>query len=230
MFVVVAATMSSAIARADEKLQVPRILVLAPTVVNPDPQFAWLGAGMQRSLAADLTRHLPQQIQTSDTSANNAAGAATLADKAGAQHVISSTIQLAGDQIRVTGEVLDVANHRLLFALKVTGRLNDLFEMEDELAVQTIRGLAPPRPVEKSTPPPVTIAPSGPIRLDYGRSASQAGLQYARPYVDDRFQAAQDRYFYGSPSCGCCGWGCGCGCGFGWGYSIYPTASPGWAW
>jgi TolB-like protein len=229
LFALAAVAISSGVGRASSNVSAPprKVLVLAPAVVNPDPQFAWLGLGMQRSLVADLTRHLPQDIVASDDTANDAAQASALAHKAGAQRVIGSTIQLAGDQIRFTGEVVDVGSGRALLALKVTGRLDDLFEMEDVLAAQAIRGLAPPRAVEKSVPA-VTIAPSGPLRLDYASAASQAGLQYARPYEDDRFQAAHDRYFYGSSAWGCGGWFGGC-C-WGWGYSIYPTASPGWAW
>jgi TolB-like protein len=208
-----------------------RLLVLAPTVVNPDPQFVWLGVGMQRSLVADLTRHIPAQIEASDSSANDVAETVALADKAGADRVIASTVQLISDQIRFTGQILDVKSRRVLTALKVTGRLDDLFEMEDELAAQAIRSLSPPRPAGMQAPP-VTIASSGPLRLDYGSTTSQAGLAYAYPYTDDRFAAGQYRYIFRTPGCGGCGWywGWGCGCGFRWGYSIYPTASPGWAW
>jgi TolB-like protein len=210
---------------------VHRVLVLAPTVVNPDPQFTWLGAGIQRSLVADLTRHLRQPIEAGDKSANDIVGIVALADQAGADRVMTSSVQLIADQIRFTGEILDVKSRHVISALKVTGRLDDLFEMEDELAMQAIRSLAPPRPIGKKAPP-ITIASSGPLRLDYGSVASQAGLEYAYPYTEDRFQAAEYRYIFGSSSCDCCGWywGWGGGCGFRWGCSIYPTASPGWAW
>lgn len=227
--VALTATLSSTSAFASDGnlTTVRKVLVLAPAVVNPDPQFNWLSAAMQQSLVADLTRHLPIQIETSASSTSDTAEATELAKKTGAARVIISTIQLAGDQIRVTGQILDVGNQHVLLALKATGRIDDLFEMEDQLASQATRGLIPPRPASKQVAP-VIIAPSGPLRLTAGAD-SQAGLQYALPYESDRFQAAQDRYFFGSPRYGC-GWCFGGWYGLGWGFSSYQPAAPGWAW
>ncbi len=215
---------SSGIPRETRKL-----LVLAPIVANPDPQFNWLGVAIQQSLATDLTRQLPVQVDASASSANDAAEAAILAKNAGAQRVIISTIQVAGDQIRITGQIIDSANQRVLLALKATGRLDDLFEMEDQLSGQAARGLIPARPLSKQASP-AAIAPSGALRLNYATADAQAGLQYARPYENNRFQAAEDRYFFGSSYGSNWCFGGWYGLGLGWGYSTYHPAAPGWAW
>jgi len=204
------------------------VLVLSPSVLNPDPELAWLGPAMRQSLVADLLRHLSDPVASSQSSAADSSEALALARKANAVRVVSGEIQIVGDQIRFTGMVLEVKTERVLATLKVTGRLNDLFEMEDALSEQASRALA----VRKAGPGtgPITIASSGPLRASYAAPDSQAGMEYARPYENNRFQTEANRYIYLNSY-----WGCGYGGYSGWGcyggwYSIYPTASPGWAW
>jgi TolB-like protein len=205
------------------------VLVLSPSVLNPDRELSWLGPAMRQSLVADLLRHLSDPVASSQSCAADSSEALALARKSNASRVISGEIQLAGDGIRFTGMVLEVKTERVLATLKVTGRLNDLFEMEDELSEQASHALA----VRKAGPSaaPITIASSGPLRASYAAPDSQAGMEYAAPYVSNRFQTEANRYIYLNSYWGCgYYWGYpGWGCYGGW-YSIYPTASPGWAW
>lgn len=195
--------------RAADTVQIP-----VPTAVNPDPKLGWIGPAIQMSLAADLGRRM------------------TIVDGA-ATRLVTGNYQVVDGHIRFTGEVIDSVDSRRLGMLKVTGNLDDLFEVEDEISAQASRALAPP----ESGPVAPVIASSGPLHLTVSAGPEDASLAYARPYVNDRLQAEQDKYYYYTSwyngwGYGCWGWGwCGAPYGCGWGYSIYPTATftePGW--
>lgn len=215
------------------RLPAGSVLVLTPAVLNRDSELAWIGPAIQQSIVTDLSRHLPDPVLMSANSAVGQGEAIAVGKQASVPKVISGSVQIIGDQIRFTGGIVDVKGGRVIAPLKATGRLSDLFEMEDQLSGQASRALIVYEPSPHTAP--MAITASGPLRASYAVPGSQAGMEYATPYANNRFQAEQNRYFYH----GAC-WGCGYGCGGCWGYpgwgwfggwcSPYPTASPGWAW
>jgi hypothetical protein len=197
------------LSRAAETVQ-----ILVPTAVNPDPQLNWIGPAIQMSLAADLGRRM------------------TIVDGP-ATRIVTGSYQVVDGQIRFTGEVMDSVNSKRLATLKVTGNLDDLFEVEDQISAQASRALAQP----ESGPVAPVLVSSGPLHLTVSARPEDASLAYARPFVNNHLQAEQEQYnyytsCYNTWGCGCWGWGWCCGpYGLGWCYGAYPTATftePGW--
>jgi len=70
---------------------------------------------------------------------------------AGAHYVVFGAAQSSGTQVRVTGQVLDVSTGQSLANLKATAPADDLFPLEDALAVQVVRAL-PGSPAPTTAP------------------------------------------------------------------------------
>ena len=118
------------------------VLVL-PFVSPPGQQFDWIGKGIQQNLIAELSPDLRGTIvspagaqPTEDTTA-----ALKAARDAKAAAVVFGSAQVIGKQIRLTGQVLDVAGGKSLGTLKATGALDDLFRLQDLLAAQAVQAL-----------------------------------------------------------------------------------------
>lgn len=203
-----------------------RIVILPFTAINPAEPQPWLGKSIQQSLLADLTIVAPSRVLASDLEAKDDAGAADNGRKAGAAYVIVGNFATAGQDLRVTGQVLDVASGRAVTAIKATGSVHEVFLMEDELAAQVRRRLQlNPTPVGDAAGPSQDVPP--PSALHVQQEPPDA---YTRTYVAPPAPLSQTEYnyyysnpyggytpYYGSPYYyGGWGWG-----GWGWGVSSW---------
>jgi eukaryotic-like serine/threonine-protein kinase len=110
---------------------------------NPDDE--WLGTGLAETLTAgfsqldghiavprarvhELMRVLAQEGADSDEALAQRAAAGL-----GARWFVSGGFQCAGGQVRVTATVLDAANRTVAGIVKVDGRLDDIFALQDQL-------------------------------------------------------------------------------------------------
>lgn len=64
-----------------------------------------------------------------------------IADTLGVQHILEGTVRRAGDQVRVTVQLIEAATDAHLWAQSYTRRLIDLFELQDEIAREVSRAL-----------------------------------------------------------------------------------------
>ena len=60
----------------------------------------------------------------------------------GAQWIVSGGYQRLGDQLRITGRLVDVTTGAVVRAAKVDGATDDLFELQDRLATELVNGQA----------------------------------------------------------------------------------------
>ena len=120
------------------------------------------------------------------TPATDATAALDAAHKNGARYVVFGSYASIGNDVRVTGQVLDVNTGKSVSAIKATGRSDQLFTLEDELAAQIRNrlGLNPaPAPTDQNSVEaqaqmePLIIQPqaANPYLQAYGSVASPAG-------------------------------------------------------
>ena len=125
---------------------VPTKIVIMPFPALGDVQGrVWIGAAVQQSLSADVSRlggmtvvSVVQGVDVADTNALLKAAKTTQCDT-----VVSGTCQFAGDEMRITGQVMDIASGKSLGGLKVSGDVRDLFSLEDELSSELRHLLRP---------------------------------------------------------------------------------------
>ncbi len=115
------------------------VLVL-PFSVSDGSSNAWIGRAVQRDLEADLMRGTRTRLLAPSTvpPASDSTEALEAARRVGASIVVFGQMQSNGTEVRLTGQVIDVATQTPLGPMKATGLMSDLFHLEDAIAGQTL--------------------------------------------------------------------------------------------
>jgi TolB-like protein len=136
-----------------------QILVL-PFSIAPGTAESWIGKGMQQELQTDLARGTVARVvaPASLPAAADSAEALEAARRVGATMVVFGQVQRNGMEVRLSGQVMNVAAESSLGSLKATGPLVELFHLEDAITGQTMAALPPalltPAAAAAMSPPP----------------------------------------------------------------------------
>ena len=121
--------------------------------ITANAEDDWLGTGISETVTADLRgfegvtvvprgrvhelmRTLGQETGDADDRLRIRAGR-----ELGARWVLAGSFQRAGDAVRVTASLLDVATGQAVHTTKVDGRLNEIFSLQDRLVRDVAEGL-----------------------------------------------------------------------------------------
>jgi TolB-like protein len=132
------------------------VFAFAPLTATPGQQ-EWIGRGIQESLQNEVSHTGAMLLLPAATPASGADALATARQNHADLAVIGS-YQIAGDDLRVTGHLLDVAGGTTLGSFAATGPQKDLFTIEDALGEQ-MRRLLP----ASSTLPQQLTATAAPL-------------------------------------------------------------------
>jgi TolB-like protein len=169
----------------------------------------WIAKAVQKNLMAELSRVNSVQPVAGTVSAADQDAALKAATEAGADFVVFGTYQVVEADLRLTGQVVEVATKKSVAGLKSTGSLRDLFGLEDVIANQVKRALPQPAAeakVEmlqqpKAAEQPPMLEPNGPIVMDPNERlrAVEQGLDWAIERLKYAPAYEYDRpYYYGS--------------------------------
>ncbi len=61
----------------------------------------------------------------------------------GVRYVLEGSIRRAGDRVRITGQLIDAANGAHIWADRFEGRLEDIFELQDQVSARVANAIAP---------------------------------------------------------------------------------------
>ena len=193
-----------------------RELLVLPVAPPANGAIPWVGKSIQQDVTADLSQASKLRVAApaSAAPAADVQDALRAARDAGASFVVFGQSQISGNQLRVTGNLLDAIDGKTLGSLKATAPIDDLFPMEDSLAAQAIAAL----PADVRMAPPAAIA-QAPATQPYLSSAvpvpqyqpqQYPSAPYAPPYYSYT-EPLPDSYYiynYGYPSY--------------WAYGYYP--------
>jgi TolB-like protein len=126
-----------------------KVLLLPFDSVGPADK-AWVAKAIQQNLVAELGRVNSVQAVTADQPAKDLDAALKVASGAAADFVVFGAFQAVDGDLRITGQVIDVAKKQTVAGLKATGPQRDLFGMEDTIAAQLKKAL--PAAVEVAGP------------------------------------------------------------------------------
>jgi TolB-like protein len=139
---------------------VPNVIVRPFTSTGNAGAYDWVGKGIQQSLLADLSGAQGVQITFSTAQPGQAGQVAqepgdslAVAAGAGANLLVLGSYQINDNQVRITGEVYDVASQKNIGGMKATGPITDLFKLEDSLNDQLLRVLPVSRQFVNVPPP-----------------------------------------------------------------------------
>ncbi len=213
-------------------------VAVVPFSVHGDSGQNWLGSAMQEGLATGMRQ--VSGVIVAGVAPADAAGATNLVKYVGVDAVIFGSIQLIGEQIRVTGQIISTDTGESLGTLKSDGSLRNLFDIEDVLAARAERILVPPQ-TNRGTAngPAATLQVVGPT-MGPGVSRYFDGNLMAQITPPDRYRDEYDKYYYQSGNscfyaagCGACwggwgGWGCGWASACGVCCPVVATPVTGW--
>jgi DNA-binding winged helix-turn-helix (wHTH) protein/Tfp pilus assembly protein PilF len=124
------------------------IAVLEFAQAAPDPETAWLPAGIAETVTNDLRRlghfrvvdrrRVAEAVRATDGSLAHIAAAL------GAQLVVVGSVQRSHQKVRITSRIVDVASGEALADAKVDGAFDAIFDLQDEVVRQLTRELALP--------------------------------------------------------------------------------------
>ena len=151
-----AAQMASALRIADDAhdtgelaraVAVTRLVVLPFRVVPPDPDTEFLAVGLADALTASLSG-LDSMVVRSPLAAAGFAGPApdlqAMSAALDVDAVLTATLMRAGDQLRVSAQLLEVPAGTVQWSHRSQTGLGDLFALQDELTRQIIESLSVP--------------------------------------------------------------------------------------
>lgn len=124
-----------------------RVLVLPFEAPTASPELATLGPGTMDSLITALMRlpdfivvdrlttaQLLKEQALQQTGFVDPATAAKLGKITGAEAIITGRVQVVNDQVRISAQFIDVETSRIHKAEQVTGSLDQVFDLQDQLA------------------------------------------------------------------------------------------------
>jgi serine/threonine protein kinase/Tfp pilus assembly protein PilF len=128
------------------------IAVLTFTNVTRTAADDWIGTGIAETVTADLknVQNLAVVSRGQISELLNSMGPSESASdhlpieigrRLGAWWVLSGAYQRLGDRIRVTGQLTEVLTGKLIRTVKVDGRVDEIFELQDRIVFDVSRGL-----------------------------------------------------------------------------------------
>ena len=128
------------------------VAVLDFANLSGDADLAWLSTGIAETVTNDLSAfkvlRVVDRVGVGEAGRRTDGSLAAVARELGVQLVVVGSYQRAGDRLRITARIVEVATGADLAEAKVDGRLEDVFELQDRivrqfsasLGVETARG------------------------------------------------------------------------------------------
>ena len=125
---------------------VTRLVVLPFRVLRPDPETDFLAFSLPDAVTASLSGL--EAIVVVSTAAHRATGETldlrALAAQAGVDVVLTGSLLRAGDQVRVSTQLVEASTGTVVCSHTAQVGLTDIFRLQDELARQIVNSLATP--------------------------------------------------------------------------------------
>jgi eukaryotic-like serine/threonine-protein kinase len=137
-----------------------RLVVLPFRVLRPDPETDFLAFSLPDAISTSLAGVGSLVLRSSAVAARFAGEAPDLkilAADADVDRVVMGTLLRAGDQLRVTAQLVEAPSGTLLTSQTVQSSMGDLFGLQDDLARRIVEALS--LPLTGVTPQPTLDAP-----------------------------------------------------------------------
>ena len=164
-----------------------RLVVLPFRVLRPDPETDFLAYSLSDAIATSMSGIDSLLVRSSATAARFAGETPdlnALAAGAAVDRVVMGTLLRAGDQLRVTAQLVEAPGGTLLTAHTVQSSLGDLFGLQDDIARRVVEALALPL----AGAPPTPAAPHDARAYELYLRANELARSY------DQLPLARDLY------------------------------------
>ena len=130
---------------AATELDARAIVVLPFENLSPDPDNAFFADGLTDEIITDLSRvRALRVISRTSSMALKGSGRAlpAIARELNVRFVLEGSVRRAGNDLRITAQLIDAQTDAHLWAEKLTGRLDDVFDLQERLSRRIVAGLA----------------------------------------------------------------------------------------
>ena len=164
----------------------PATVTVAPFAnITGDPTIDWLGVGIAETVAADLERFDGFSIVGRASLAAGPDGrrpdddsTLEMAGRRGVSWLVAGGFQSLGDQLRITARIVDVDTGTTRATVKVDGRMDEVFALQDRIVVELAPGFVS---LLGETPSPVASTSESEAVVLTGRQTPTTEGEGVRP-------------------------------------------------
>jgi adenylate cyclase len=124
----------------------PSIVVLPFANMSGDPEQEYFADGMVEEITTAISR-LPWLFVIARNSAFTYKGKPVdvkrVAQELGVRYVLEGSVRKAGNRVRITGQLIDTATGAHIWADRFDGALDDVFELQDQVAARVVGAIEP---------------------------------------------------------------------------------------
>jgi adenylate cyclase len=124
----------------------PSIAVLPFANMSGDPEQDYFVDGMVEDITTAIAR-LPWLFVTARNSSFTYKGKAVdvreVAHELGVRYVLEGSVRKAANRVRITGQLIDTATGAHIWADRFDGALDDIFELQDQIASRVVGAIEP---------------------------------------------------------------------------------------
>ena len=164
----------------------PSIAVLPFQNMSGDPEQEYFADGMVEEIITALSRNKQLFLiarNSSFTFKGRAVDVKQVARELGVRYVLGGSVRKSGNRIRITGQLIDAASGAHLWADRYDGALEDVFELQDQVAASVVGAIAPSvsqAEMERAKRKPTSSLDA----YDYFLRAQAAHFQFTRDGAD----------------------------------------------
>lgn len=164
----------------------PSIAVLPFQNMSGDPDQEYFADGMVEEIITALSRNKQLFViarNSSFTFKGKAVDIKQVARDLGVRYVLEGSVRKSGNRIRITGQLIDASSGAHLWADKYDGALEDVFELQDQVA-SSVAGAIVPNVTQAEMERAKRKSTSSLDAYDYYLRAEAAHFQYSRDGTD----------------------------------------------
>jgi adenylate cyclase len=164
----------------------PSIAVLPFQNMSGDPEQEYFADGMVEEIITALSRNKQLFViarNSSFTFKGKPVDIKQVARDLGVRYVLEGSVRKSGSRIRITGQLIDAASGAHLWADRYEGALEDVFELQDQVASSVAGAIAPSvsqAEMERAKRKPTSSLDA----YDYYLRAEAAHFEYTRDATD----------------------------------------------
>jgi TolB-like protein/tetratricopeptide (TPR) repeat protein len=124
----------------------PSIAVLPFENMSGDPEQEYFADGMVEDIITALSRFKSLFViarHSSFTYKGKAVDIKQVGRELGVRYVLEGSVRNAGSRVRITGQLIDATTGAHLWADKFAGELEDVFDLQDNVATSVVGAIAP---------------------------------------------------------------------------------------
>jgi TolB-like protein/class 3 adenylate cyclase/Flp pilus assembly protein TadD len=124
----------------------PSIAVLPFENMSGDPEQEYFADGMVEEIITALSRNKQLFViarHSSFTFKGRPIDIKQVARELGVRYVLEGSVRKSGNRVRITGQLIDAASGAHLWADRFDGALEDVFELQDQVAASVVGAIAP---------------------------------------------------------------------------------------